>query len=189
MNKIASPKDLERELRTLLVYARTAAPSRAHIAAALDDLSDRVAAGVVAKKNEDAEYQASDEYKTGKDRDYYPQQAPAGMKYPKELSRLGDLKSVVMGMFEEDLDKDRSYRHPMVKKLQKAVAKRLKDDDGFEQVRKEFGKLEELKGDMVMKSMSAKTDAEGDPYRFAARKLYHAWQGYNAAIGEYSRNK
>jgi hypothetical protein len=44
MNKIASPQDLRHELRTLLAYARTRAPSRARIASALSDLAERVAA-------------------------------------------------------------------------------------------------------------------------------------------------
>src|SRR5688572_16033768 len=132
MNRIASPTDLQHELRALLVYARTESPSRIVIASTLRNLADRVAK----KKQTDAEYQSSDEYKTSKDPDYYPKKAPAGMKYPKEMSRLGPLKAIVMSMFEEDVDKDRAYRHKDVKKLQKSLAPRFETDEGWEEVRK-----------------------------------------------------
>lgn len=134
------------------------------------------------KKQTEAEYQASDEYKSGKDRDYYPKKAPAGMKYPSELSGLGPLKAVVLSMFEEDLDKDRAYRHPAIKKLQKSLAKRFETEEGGDEVLDEMRKLESFKAKMSEKMRDAKTDAAADPYRFAMRKIYHAWQGYNAAL-------
>lgn len=44
MNKIASPDELQSELRRLLAYAQTERPSRERIAHALDTLSERVGA-------------------------------------------------------------------------------------------------------------------------------------------------
>lgn len=43
MNKIASPRDLRHELKALLAYVRTEAPSRVRIAAVLNQLADGVA--------------------------------------------------------------------------------------------------------------------------------------------------
>jgi len=43
MNKIASPRDLQRELSALLVYAGTKRPSQGRIAAALNELAAHVA--------------------------------------------------------------------------------------------------------------------------------------------------
>ncbi|HEX4992582.1 MAG TPA: hypothetical protein VFV45_05065 [Rubrobacteraceae bacterium] len=134
------------------------------------------------KKQTEAEYQSSDEYKTSKDPDYYPKKAPAGMKYPSELNSLGPLKAVVLSMFEEDLDKNRAYKHPAIKKLQKSLAKRFESEEDGDEVLEEMRRLQAFKEKMSEKMRDAKTDAAADPYRFAMRKVYHAWQGYNAAL-------
>jgi len=46
MNKIASPQDLQAELRRLLAYAQTEKPSREKLAAEMRGLANRVAADV-----------------------------------------------------------------------------------------------------------------------------------------------
>jgi hypothetical protein len=51
MRKIASTPELQDELRRLIAYAETAQPSRARIADALEDLSDRVAGTKIAAGN------------------------------------------------------------------------------------------------------------------------------------------
>jgi hypothetical protein len=59
MNKIASPQDLQHELRALLTYTRTGTPSRARIASALARLADGVTGG---PKYENARVASSKSY-------------------------------------------------------------------------------------------------------------------------------
>jgi hypothetical protein len=134
----------------------------------------------------DDDYQGSDAYKTKRDPEYYPEKAPKGMKYPSELGSLPKhVEDAVMEMTEIDLDKDKSYRHPALKRVQKSLMKRLKTEK--DEVMKEFRQLEDLRDEISRKARSQKTDATADPYRFAGRKLYHAWQAYSAAIQEHGR--
>lgn len=136
----------------------------------------------------DADYQGSEDYKTKKDPDYYPEKAPSGMKYPSELGSLPKhVEDAVMSMTEIDLDKDKSYRNPALKSAKKALMKRLKTEK--DEVMKEMRQIEDLRDDVSRKARSKKSDAEADPYRFAGRKLYHAWQAYNAAIQEHGRKQ
>jgi hypothetical protein len=55
-------------------------------------------------------------------------------------------------------------------------------------VEKEFQQLETLSGELSKKRRHAESDAEADPYRFAVRKVYHAWQAYNIAFQEWHRS-
>jgi hypothetical protein len=175
--------------KSLHTVKKTEAPSESK---EKEEPKDKEEAPELSKKKQltaDRAYQKSEAYKTEKKEGYYPQKAPEGMKYPEELDVLpGDLKEHVMSMVEEDLDKEESYSHPKLNKLKKAIIKRLRTVGQRLEVEKEFQQLETLSGELSKKRRHAKSDAEADPYRFAVRKVYHAWQAYNIAFQEWHRS-
>jgi len=130
------------------------------------------------------EHHKSDTYKNERKNGYYPQKAPPGLKVPPEVKAMPKhLQDAMEKMPDADLDKDKAYRHPAVKALQKDLVKRMKSGEK-DKVQKEFHAVDDIKSDLVKKQMSAKTDEEADQYRFPMRKMYQVWRAYNAAMSD-----
>lgn len=84
MNKIASPAELQSELRRLVAYSQTATPSRARIAAQLKDLADRVAGE---KKREIPKGEVQD-WKSGLQR-HKGKKGPGGITFGSKFKHEG----------------------------------------------------------------------------------------------------
>jgi len=136
----------------------------------------------------DREHQKSEAYKTEKAKDYYPQKAPEGMKLP-DMGVSAHLTELAKNMPDEDLDKNKAYNHPAVKKLVKQLLADHKAGkiDYEKDIMGAYKELQAAKSKTFDKYMDAKTDAEADPYRFATRKLYQVWRAYNDAFQQIER--
>ena len=130
-------------------------------------------------------YHKDPEYKTKRNRAYYPTKAPPGATTPKEIDEKlsPEQKSWYDTMAEEDLDTDKSYAHPALKKVKKTLIDRIKSGKmSPDELAKQMSDLERFKLDISYKYTDAKNDADADHYRFPMRKVYHLWQAYNDAI-------
>lgn len=137
-------------------------------------------------------YHTSAEYKTKRNRSYYPQKAPPGWKMPADAEKkLNDTqKKQLESMPEEDLDKDESYDHPAVKNVTKNIVDKVKSDPTSRPAfSKEMQDLERLKFEIGDKYADAMNDEEADKYRFARRKINQLWRGYNMAFGQLNSSK
>jgi hypothetical protein len=128
------------------------------------------------------EYQQSAAYRTadtgrhGK-KGYYPQSMPAGMKLPAFPNQFS---AYAKAMPDKDLDKNAGYRHPAVKALKKKLLADMKSNAlSVDEFDKQYIASHEAMFGFTDKMMGAKTDAERDPFRFAARKMMHVWRAYH----------
>ena len=146
-----------------------------------DILTLRVAARhFEAKKLSDAEYQQSEQYKTGpKNKDYYPKEPPQGMRW-FDVNLDQPLLGWFWDMPNKDLDSNRGYSHPAFKNVLKEILVLVsKGELDWADYHRMDTAVRKLQFDMVDKDIFAKTDAEADPYRFAGRKAMHLWRVFN----------
>jgi hypothetical protein len=131
-----------------------------------------------------SEHQKSEDYKTKRNKRYYPKKPPPGMRLaPIPNQRLRDFAEA---MPDEDLDKDKAYNHPAVKKLKKRILADLKSKKlVLAEVERQAGEAHEIMMDMTKKEMAAKTDQDSDPFRFSGRKMFQVWRAYNDALGDF----
>lgn len=147
---------------------------------------------MIDKEVDSEAYHKAPEYKTKRNRSYYPQKAPPGWKMPEDAEKkLNDTqKKQLESMPEEDLEKDESYDHPAVKQVTKDIVDKIKKDPSSRPaLSKEMQDLERLKFEIGDKYAEAKNDEEADKYRFARRKINQLWRGYNMAFGELNSAK
>jgi len=81
MNKIASPQQLQDELRRLLAYAQTEKPSREKLAAGLNALADRVAGAEKETVPESEQGLLKDQVRRNKGKYHGPNGLKSGQKY------------------------------------------------------------------------------------------------------------
>jgi len=130
-------------------------------------------------EDHDKHYKDSD-YKTGTTKGYYPLKEPPGLKEAPEMKEVPENIKKWMGMVTvKDLEKNESYNHPGLKKVQKELEKMTADE-----VKDVYNKtwVSGIRGKFHDKMMEAKTDEDADMYRFPMRRLYHVWQAANAAL-------
>lgn len=128
--------------------------------------------------------QKSPEYATTTTEGYYPQKAPKGMELPPEIHSLPEkVTEYALSMPDEDLDKDEAYNHPKVKAVANKLKKSLKSGElSKEQFHTDMQDLDKLLDTLTHARMDAKSDKEGDPYRFAARKVYQTIRAYRSVV-------
>lgn len=128
----------------------------------------------------EVEHQKSEAYKTKKNRDYYPKKPPAGMKLPKLPAEFED---AVKSMPDADLSQSKSHNHPAVKALAKKLIADVRSGKmSFEELQAQSERVRKARDAFSDAQMLAKTDAESDPPRFAARKMTQVHRAYNDAL-------